>query len=402
MAKELRKTKKMSIDMKITLIAFALIPMIISAIVISTVLILTSSSELKESTRDSMEAIIVKTGQSFDYSVQYSCQVMKAYSEAPVIMEYLKNPNDEELAAKAEEYTVDFFGTLEGWEGIYLADWNSKVLAHPAAPVVGKVMREGEKLKELQDAMLTADGVYNVGIITSPASGQLIDSLYYPIYDSSKKPLGYVGAGTFVADVVSQFSDVSSLNMSTAYMYFVDSDATMLYHPNEEKIGKPAENEAVKSLVARIAAGEHPEPDCMEYKYKGAMKYAAYYVGNNEHYIAVLTADEAEVMKNIQKNIWLMIIICAVCIAIFATLALIVAKTVSKPLAQVAMATNQLSTGDVTVECNAKSPIKETASIIKAFDNLKNALNSSMANVKQSAMALNTAIVSVDGMTNNK
>ena len=72
-----------------------------------------------------------------------------------------------------------------------------------------------------------------------------------------------------------------------------------------------------------------------------------------------------------------------------------------KPLTEIAKATEKLSTGDVTVECEAKSNIKETVSIIAAFKNLKKALETSMTNVKNSATALNDAIIRVDGMTAN-
>lgn len=396
-----KKTGKVSFDMRITLIAFALIPTIISVITVGIVLNNNNSKELKTTIRDSMESIVEKSGEAFDYSVEYSCEVMEAYSKAPVIQKYLRNPQDEALAASAEEYTAAFYATLEGWEGIYLADWNSQVLAHPAPTVVGRVMREGERLKELQDAMLGAEGVYNVGIITSPASGQLIESLYYPIYDDNNQPLGYVGAGTYVDSVVSKFSDVATLEMSSAYIYFVDATGIILFHPNEEKMGTPAENAAVKELVAQIAAGEHPTTDCVEYDYNGSRKYAAYYVGDNENYIAILTADESEAMASINENIVTTIVVCLVLIAIFVVIALIAARTVSKPLSKIADVTDVLSTGDVTVNCDAKSGIRETASIIRSFGNLKEALNSSMTNVKDSASALSTAIVSVDQMTNS-
>ena len=117
---------------------------------------------------------------------------------APIVKEVLLNPNDADIQAKAQQYTLDFFGKLEGWEGIYIADWNSKVLTHPAPPVIGKVMREGDSLKSLQDSMINSEnGVYNTGIITSPASGELIISMYAPVYDGDKI-IGYVGVGTFM------------------------------------------------------------------------------------------------------------------------------------------------------------------------------------------------------------
>ena len=39
----------------------------------------------------------------------------------------------------------------------------------------------------------------------------------------------------------------------------------------------------------------------MEYEYKGAMKLAAYYVGQDDLYIAVLTADDAAVLSGVNK-----------------------------------------------------------------------------------------------------
>ena len=393
-----KETKKSGLSMGLTLILFAVIPMIFSAVILGAVLIKNSSGGLKSSTSNSMVSLIKETGTSFDYSTVTNEAIMTAFTKAPIVKEVLRNPDDPELVAQAQAYTEEFFGTLSGWEGIYIADWNSKVITHPAPPVVGKVMREGDRLVELQDAMLAADGVYNVGIITSPASGQLIMSMYVPVYDGDT-PIGYVGAGTFVNEVASKFSDVASLGLESAYIYFVDAGGTMLYHPDESKIGNPVENEAVKKLVARLAKGEHPQPECVEYFYKGAMKYAAYYVGEDEAYIAVLTADEADVLANINNVTRITVIIGIICVAVLGIIAIIVAKVVSKPLTDVAKSTEILSTGDVRANCKSKSHIKEIKSIIDAFKSLRQALDSSMTNVKNSASALNNVILNVDNMT---
>ena len=387
------------LNMRMTLTIFALVPMIITSLILSIILINTAGSELKTSTRNSMLSLIKQTGAGFDYTTNINERVLKDFTTAPIVKELLKNPSDPELTAQAQEYTTSFFGNLEGWEGIYIADWDSKVLTHPAPPVVGKVMREGAKLEELRNNMLASKGVFNVGIITSPASGQLIMSMYAPVYDENGAPIGYVGAGTFVNANASIFADVSSLGLSSAYIYFVDSVGTMLYHPDESKIGNPVENAAVKGLVARLEKGESPEPDCVQYLYKGAQKYAAYYVGKDNAYIAVLTADEHDVMSNINTMTTICIALCIVCLVIFTIVAIIFAMKVSKPLTDVTEAIEVLSTGDVTVECNTKVNIKETYNVMNSFKTLRSALMSSMSNVKDSAASLNTAIISVDDKT---
>ncbi len=402
------KTKGGSgLNMRGTLIMFALIPLVVTSITIGIMSIKESTTELKDYTHDSLVQVIEGVGNSFDTITHRNMEFLKAYTTAPIIKEALHNPDDPDIQAAVIQYTNDYFAELNGWEGIYLAQWDSYVLAHPAPPVIGKPLREGDPLKQLQSAIKACNGdVYNTGIMVSPASGQLIMSMYYPIYETEEErgkgePIGYAGCGTYVSTVAEGISDVSGLDLSSAYVYFVDNAGTMLHHPDPEKIGNPVENEAVKGLVARLEAGEHPDPDVIEYEYKGKNKYAGYYVGENEHYIAVLTADESDVLSGIANIRKYIILICIACIIIFAIIALLVERKISVPLIQISESLDKLSTGDVTVDCKAKSHIRETVSLIKAFKDLKGALTTSMRSVKNSAFVLNNAIVSVDGMTGN-
>ena len=392
------KGKRAGLNMRGTLLLFALLPLLASSITIGLVAIKQSSNELKSYTHDSLVQVVENVGNSFDTITHRNEEFLMAFSTAPIVTEFLKNPDDADLAAQAQQYTLDYFDKLNGWEGLYLADWNSKVLTHPAAPVIGKVLREGDGLKQLQDAMLNANGVYNTGIMESPASGNIVMSMYYPVLVDGQ-PLGYVGCATYVSNVAADISDVSGLNLSSAYVYFVDNKGTMLHHPTPEKVGQPVENAAVKGLIAKLENGEHPQPDVIEYEYKGKIKYAGYYVGENEHYIAVLTADEDDVLKGVEDMKKYIIIICAACIIVFVILALLFERKISVPLIQISASLEKLSTGDVTADCKAKSHIRETVSLINAFKNLKSALSTSMRSVKDSAFVLNNAIVSVDGMT---
>ncbi|MBO4679179.1 MAG: hypothetical protein J5626_05870 [Lachnospiraceae bacterium] len=400
MATKSIKTKKKGgiLSMRLTLILFALVPTLVTAISIAAIVIGTSTRELNKTTSNSLVTIIEATGNSFDYATSTAKETLKAFSSAPIIKEALLHPDDAEIIEKANEYTNDFYAKLSGWEGIYLADWNTKVLTHEVPAVIGRILREGDSLTSLRNSILNANGVYNTGIITSPASGMLTQSLYYPVMENGQ-PIGFVGGGTFVNDVASEISDVTGLGLSTAYIYFVDGGGTMLYHPDESKIGNPVENAAVKELVAKIQAGQHPDPGCIKYVFKGANKYAAFYIGEDEHYIAVLTADEKEIMSGINTSKQTTFIVCAVCIVLLLVVSLVVGKIVADPLNRVSKAVEELSTGDVTVECNAKSHVTEINSILNAFQILKNALHSSMGAVKNSSDKLNLSIGSVDEMT---
>lgn len=392
--------KKFGLNMRLTLLVFAIGPMLLASLILSIVLMQTSSKELKNSAHNSLLSVITEAGTAVDYATVQNKETLQSFVQSPIVIEFLKNPNDPALAKKAQEYTANYYSELGVWEGLYLSDWNSKVLTHNSEGAIGTVMREGDSLKNLQNAMLSKEGgVYNPGILKSPSSGQLVMPLYTVIYDENGNPLGYAGGGVFFNSMAATFSDVSALNLSSAYVYFVDAGGTMLYHPDETKIGNAVENAAVKGLVEKLAAGQTPKPECVEYLYKGTTKYAAYYIGEGNSYIAVLTADESDVLSSVTAMLNVTVILCIACVAIFTAISFYVSRKVSVPLGKIAEAIEVLSTGDVTVESDAKSGIKETISIINAFNNLKSALMTSMTNVKDSAVALNEAIINVDDKT---
>ena len=398
---ELRSNQKKSkLDMRLTLILYALIPLVVSSVILSVVIVSKSSKEMKVWTNNSLLQIAKGTGAAFDAEIDMNESILKAYAAAPLVKDCLLNPEDPEKVALAQQYTLDYFADLKGWEGLYIADWDTKVVTHAVTATIGKVLREGDNREQLRSQILAANGVFNTGILESPSSGQNVMSMYYPVMDGAT-PIGYVGGAFLVNEVVNDFSDVSSLGYSSAYIYYVDKTGTMLYHPDESKIGNPVENAAVKGLVARLSAGESPEPDCITYEYKGKNKYAAYYVGKYDSYIAVLTADEGDILAGILKTQKIALIITLACIIIFAILAVLIEHVIASPLSRIAESMEKLSSGDVTATCDAKSHIKETVGLIRAFEDLKEALSTSMRSVKDSASVLNNVIINVDGMTGN-
>ena len=368
-----KAAKQKGLSIYLTLVLFALLPMVLSIAVTLIINLSEASKELKQVTNNSLLAVIDETGSIMDNSIRTNEDIVKAFAQSPLVKDCLLNPDDAAAQEKAQAYTADFFSQLEGWEGIYIADWGSTVKTHPAPPVVGRTMREGDPLKQLQDAMLAADDIYNVGIITSPASGELIVSLYCPVFDGDT-PIGYVGAGFFVGPIVAECEDVSALQLPSAYTYVVDKDGIMIYHKDESKIGNPVENEVVKGLVAKMQAGEHPAPACVTYNYKGANKFAAYYVGHGESYIAVLTADEKDATAKIDELIVVSLIAAVILVIFFMVIAILVARLIATPLQQIAGFTSKVSKGKLNAKLNAKSHITEISQIIIAAKALRESL----------------------------
>lgn len=111
------------------------------------------------------------------------------------------------------------------------------------------------------------------------------------------------------ADYLSEFlAGVGIEGLDSSYIYVVDAEGIMLYHPTADKIGQPVENVVVKGIVADIAAGKKVENGVVTYEYKGVMKHAATYVNETQDFVLIVTADEDEAIKslsNINRVGWL-------------------------------------------------------------------------------------------------
>lgn len=133
--------------------------------------------------------------------VDESERTLKEYTSSKEITNLLKEPENSQYIQDAQNYTEKYFSNLESWEGIYLSNWNTTVLAHSNAEAVGMTTRKADELEAYQNSMTEQeDGLYNGGVFVSPASGQMILNLRMAIYDSDgKTPLGLVGGGPFIA-----------------------------------------------------------------------------------------------------------------------------------------------------------------------------------------------------------
>lgn len=127
-------------------------------------------------------------------------------------------------------------------------------------------------------------------------------------------------------------SEVKVIGMDTSYAYLVSSDGTMLYHPTASKIGSPVENSVVTGLVNDLKSGRIPKPACVEYDYKGTIKYASYYINEEGKYILVVTADEDDAFTPITTMRNTMIIGVVISLVVLLLVGFFVINRLVKPL----------------------------------------------------------------------
>ncbi len=168
--------------------------------------------------------------------------------------------------------------------------------------------------------------------------------------------------------------NVSVKGLDSSYCYLVSADGTMLYHPTADKIGQPVENEAVKSLLAGLEKGQHPDPTVLKYDFRGTMKYAAYYIGENSDFIVIVSADEAEVLEDVNSFAVRDIIYSIIALLIFSILVIVMATWFINPIVRLSNRVHSLA--DMDFRADEKLALlgkrrDETGSMARALTHMR-------------------------------
>ncbi|MDO4966266.1 MAG: methyl-accepting chemotaxis protein [Lachnospiraceae bacterium] len=247
--------------------------------------------------------------------------------------------------------------------------------------------------------------VVSIMLLTLPASEEIIKNRVLNYIQAEAIRAKYELEKTGSAEILpyeqvnKMFGEEKLDGMPGSYVYIVKRDGRMLYHPSQDKIGNPVENECVKALVAELETGKIPDDGAMAYEYKGAIKYAGYGITRARE-IVVVTADEKEALSECSK-LTLRGVLCGVIVAaILLAVGLFVAKIIAEPLKQIAEFTKKLSEGYLNNEMSAKSPIVETKEIADAAVVLQDNLRTIVNEIRSASSNLTDSVNDTNGLCN--
>lgn len=180
-------------------------------------------------------------------------------------------------------------------------------------------------------------------------------------------------------------SDVKLEGMGSAYMYVVQKDGKMLYHPTKEKVGQPVENAVIKGVVQQLQDGKKPGTAVVEYDFNGTTKYSAYTILNNEN-ILVLTADESEALAGITTVTGVAVGISAVVVLIAIIISFIMGRRLMRPLVKVSTIIEEIANGDINADFGmVKESNDEIGLIIEKMKELTQSLGSIVGKIRNSS-----------------
>lgn len=158
--------------------------------------------------------------------------------------------------------------------------------------------------------------------------------------------------------------DVKIKNVDSSYVYLVNEDGTMLYHPTEEKVGQPVENVVVTGLVKQLQNGEHPGNAVADYDFHGTAKYAAYCIMSNND-IVVVSADESDVLSGLHQVSATAFGVLVGIVLVMCVIAYIVGKRMAKPLVKLGNVIEQMAEGNLNASFDGVKDSNDEIGLIK-------------------------------------
>ncbi|MCI8357110.1 MAG: hypothetical protein HFI51_03025 [Lachnospiraceae bacterium] len=211
------------------------------------------------------------------------------YAQAPAMAKTLQNTADESGKAELQEYTDAYAATGDNLENIYAADNNSTVIASHVQGVIGVTLREGDALKQLQDAL--SKGMYNTGIMASKSTGAQVISMYYPVNDKDGQILGYVGAAIYAGNLRDTLNGLAGRQEGSNYLLLDSASGSYIFCPEDELIGTTVENTDLLNMIEQAKSAGN-QAQSLEYTDSVTGKKiisAIYYMEERDWVLVALT-----------------------------------------------------------------------------------------------------------------
>lgn len=392
----------MSISKKITL----MIVMLVSFSMVGTAIYnyFSASDALVNQSKKEMRSLLISEIGKVSLSVGKETLFVSTLANEKSIIDLaaMREANEaEEVTLKLREVINEQFSkhvkSVGNSEHIFLVDKRGVIIADSDRALIGKDINDRDYTK----ITLEGNAVLSETLISKSTGAQII-VVTYPIKDDKGKVLGFVGNGVYINSLSKFLADVKVSETPSSYAYLVDQKGTMLYHPDSKKIGKPVENETIKKVVGRVAAGEKFQAETSDYLYNNVEKMVAYGLIPETNWILAITADKDDFRKPATALVTKIIYASIVVMIISLLLGFFVTNRIVKPISVVTELINKTAKFELAYEANYESLMKnkdETGIIAKAVADMRKALREITGELKDASGSIAKNAIHVEKLT---
>lgn len=379
----------------------ALIIAIVAAACIGVIFLMADANMTKaisDSANDNMVTSLEAKIEIIDQYITNAENTLMLFSKSDELKAFLKDQSNKNLQEKAQQYTSTYYDGMENWEGIYLDTWDTVVVTHSNPGAVGLIMREGESAKKLQDDIMQFDGgVYNLGVLQSPVSGQQVISMYVPIIDNGT-PIGFVGGAILSKGLKELLDATKAVGMDNATYSIINvNNGVYIFDSDESLINTETSDKVVLDILDDVKNGASDGK--LSYENESGEDYSAvYHVIRDRGWVLIVEDKDSEIFGKVQQSRYALGIACTMGLVMIVLFSTFVIRYEIKPLEIVTNEIKRLSNLDLKEDSRIdkyvtkKNEIGQIAEAVKVlsgnFRGIIDTLNSCSASMLDSSRAM--------------
>ncbi|MCR5451705.1 MAG: sensor domain-containing diguanylate cyclase [Lachnospiraceae bacterium] len=181
---------------------------------------------------------------------------LNGYHKATEIREALENSDDPKYIQLAQDYTDRFAEGYADIEGLYVAKWDTYVLAHINPDSVNQTFRTPESAKELEDMIKKKGKAFCTGIVQAPVTKKMVIPVYAPVFDKKGKAIGFAGAAFFADRLENTLRSLAGdEHSSTGYSLINASTGVYIFDENMDLSGTECKDKNMLDAVSGLQNG---------------------------------------------------------------------------------------------------------------------------------------------------
>ena len=318
---------------------------LISMILLFFVLDYCATTKIQEKAIGDMDVIANDRAQLVETYIQGCCDFVGAYARTTEAREALEKPKDTGALASIRELTKGMAEDQANLEGLYVAKWDTYVLAHNNPDSMDKTFREPDAAKELEEAIRKADAAFCTGIVQSPVTKKMVIPVYAPVKNKAGEMIGFAGAAFFTDGLSERLASVRGQGKAGVdYSLINVVTNTYIFDNNDALVGTECEDEELLDAVKK-SNDELNRGSDYSYSNDSGQVVSCHYMTNRD-WVFVIRDQHHEVFSVIGTVRALLIGSCVVAMLLMVLVVFFSVRAVMHPLRAINRQLVRLKEGD--------------------------------------------------------
>ena len=260
-------------------------------------------------------------------------EYMRGFAASEDVKNILRDPENPEYLQRVQKYIKDYAEVKGTFEGLYVANPETMVVAHTLEKDIGVYYRKGDDRTAFLAQILAADKTMtNRGIMVSPATGNMVISMYYSIFEDGK-PLGYVGGAVYADEFMDAVTNMEINGLpDSEYIFLNAANNVYLYSENSELFNTETTVPAYLDIIEKCKNGGADVGDVSFKDENGKSCLVVFDYIPERNWVFMVKNTTADVFSSLYSVLLGMMIACAVVVALLAVVIFLIIRPIGKDL----------------------------------------------------------------------